>query len=202
MFCGMASVALATGGQASPVSSQERIEAVVSGQWTAGMDDDAGKAAATSSTDLPAADFTGMRHIYPKRERLFTTSLDGTWAFKLVKGLAVPDELKGWNELGYDTREWNDIQVPGNWETQGLKSPQYGNQIDEMSGLYVRNFRWNYRWEGQRLQHGAVGCNRQARQGTQHDCRKGYYPLARLAFRHQRLLGARGNLQKRGIVYG
>ena len=63
MFCGMASVALATGGQASPVSSQERIEAVVSGQWTAGMDDDAGKAAATSSTDLPAADFTGMRHI-------------------------------------------------------------------------------------------------------------------------------------------
>ena len=122
-----------------------------SGQWTAGMDDDAGKAAATSSTDLPAADFTGMRKIYPKRDRLFTTSLDGTWAFKLVNGLAVPDELKGWNEPGYDTRGWDDIQVPGNWETQGLKSPQYGNQIDEMSGFYVRNFRWNYRWEGQRV---------------------------------------------------
>ena len=122
-----------------------------SGQWTPGMDDDAGKAAATSSTDLPAADFTGMRHIYPKRDRLFTTSLDGTWAFKLVNGLATPDELKGWNEPGYDTREWDDIQVPGNWETQGLKSPQYGNQIDEMSGFYVRNFRWNYRWEGQRV---------------------------------------------------
>ena len=122
-----------------------------SGQWTAGMDDDAGKAAATSSTDLPAADFTGMRHIYPKRDRLFTTSLDGTWAFKLVKGLTTPDELKGWSEPGYDTREWDDIQVPGNWETQGLKSPQYGNQIDEMSGFYVRNFRWNYRWEGQRV---------------------------------------------------
>ena len=120
-------------------------------QWTAGMDDDAGKAAATSSADLPAADFTGMRHIYPKRDRLFTTSLDGTWAFKLVKGLDTPGELKGWNEPGYDTREWDDIQVPGNWETQGLKSPQYGNQIDEMSGLYVRNFRWNYRWEGQRV---------------------------------------------------
>ena len=122
-----------------------------SGQWTAGMDDDAGKAAATSSSDLPAADFTGMRHIYPKRDRLFTTSLDGTWAFKIVKGLETPDELKGWNEPGYDTREWDDIQVPGNWETQGLKEPQYGNQIDEMSGFYVRNFRWNYRWEGQRV---------------------------------------------------
>lgn len=121
------------------------------GQWTAGMDDDAGKAAATSSSNLPAADFTDMRHIYPKRDRLFTTSLDGTWAFKLVGGLETPDEMKGWNEPGYDTREWDDIQVPGNWETQGFKSPQYGNQIEEMSGFYVRNFRWNYRWEGQRV---------------------------------------------------
>ena len=131
-------------------TSATAIDAV-SAQWTKGMDDDAGKAAATSRADLPAADFTGMRHIYPKRDRLFTTSLDGTWAFKLVNGLTTPGELKGWNELGYDTREWDDIQVPGNWETQGLKSPQYGNQIDEMSGLYVRNFRWNYRWEGQRV---------------------------------------------------
>ena len=127
------------------------IAGTASAQWTKGMDDDAGKAAATSRADLPAADFTGMRHIYPKRDRLFTTSLDGTWAFKLVNGLTTPGELKGWNEPGYDTREWDDIQVPGNWETQGLKSPQYGNQIDEMSGLYVRNFRWNYRWEGQRV---------------------------------------------------
>ena len=125
--------------------------AAVGGQWTAGMDDDAGKSAATSVTNLPAADYEGARKIYPKRDRLFTTSLDGTWAFKLVKGLDTPAEMKGWNEPGYDTREWDDIAVPGNWETQGLKSPQYGNQIDEMSGFYVRNFRWNYRWEGQRV---------------------------------------------------
>ena len=125
--------------------------AAVGGQWTQGMDDDAGKSAATSVTNLPAADYEGARKIYPKRDRLFTTSLDGTWAFKLVKGLDTPDEMKGWNEPGYDTREWDDIAVPGNWETQGFKSPQYGNQIDEMSGFYVRNFRWNYRWEGQRV---------------------------------------------------
>ena len=125
--------------------------AAAGGQWTAGMDDDAGKAAATSRTDLPAADYEGARKIYPKRDRLFTTSLDGTWAFKLVKGLDTPDEMKGWNEPGYDTREWDDIAVPGNWETQGLKSPQYGNQIDEMSGFYVRRFRWNPSWEGQRV---------------------------------------------------
>ncbi|MBQ3807607.1 MAG: hypothetical protein II840_06585 [Kiritimatiellae bacterium] len=52
--------------------------AAAGGQWTAGMDDDAGKAAATSRTDLPAADYEGARKIYPKRDRLFTTSLDGT----------------------------------------------------------------------------------------------------------------------------
>ncbi len=121
------------------------------GQWTAGMDDDAGKAAATSRADLPAADFALMRHIYPKRDRLETVSLDGTWAFKLVRGLEPPAELKGWNEPGWDVSDWDDIAVPGNWETQGFKSPQYGNQIDEMSGFYVRNFRWNWRWEGQRV---------------------------------------------------
>ena len=120
-------------------------------QWDEGMDDDAGKARATSRTDLPAADYEGARKIYPKRDRLYTTSLDGTWAFKLVPGLDTPDELKGWNEPGYDVSSWDDIAVPGNWETQGFKSPQYGNQIDEMSGFYVRNFRWNYRWEGQRV---------------------------------------------------
>jgi len=115
------------------------------------MDDDAGKAAATSRGDLPGADYEGARKIYPKRDRLFTTSLNGTWAFKLVNGLGTPDELKGWNEPGFDTREWDDIVAPGNWETQGLKSPQYGNQIDEASGFYVRRFRWNPAWEGQRV---------------------------------------------------
>lgn len=121
------------------------------GQWTAGMDDDAGKAAATSVAELPAADYEGARKIYPKRDRLFTTTLDGTWAFKLIEGLVTPDDMAGWNEPGYDTRAWDDISVPGNWETQGFKSPQYGNQIDEMSGFYVRNFRWDWRWEGQRV---------------------------------------------------
>ena len=59
---------------------------------------------------LSAANLAGMRHIYPKRDSLFTTSLDGTWSFKLVNGLDTPDELKGWNEPGYDTREWDDIK--------------------------------------------------------------------------------------------
>ena len=42
------------------------VAAPTAAQWTKGMDDDAGKAAATSRADLPAADLSGMRHIYPK----------------------------------------------------------------------------------------------------------------------------------------
>ncbi|MBQ4439786.1 MAG: hypothetical protein II909_01430 [Kiritimatiellae bacterium] len=120
-------------------------------QWEAGMDDDAGKAAATTVSDLPAADYGTQAQIYPKRDRLCTTSLNGTWRFKLVKGLMTPEELAGWEKPGYDVSGWDPIDVPGNWETQGFKSPQYGNQIDEMAGFYVRDFNWNYRWEGQRV---------------------------------------------------
>lgn len=119
--------------------------------WDKGMDDDAGKAAATSVSDLPAADFSGLWMGYPKRDPFCTTSLDGTWRFKLVSGLATPAELQGWEKPGFDVSGWDPIDVPGNWETQGFKSPQYGNQIDEMAGFYVRDFNWNYRWEGQRV---------------------------------------------------
>ncbi len=120
-------------------------------QREAGMDDNAGKAAATTVSDLPEANYGTQTLIYPKRDRLCTTSLDGTWRFKLVKGLATPEELAGWEKPGYDVSGWDPIDVPGNWETQGFKSPQYGNQIDEMAGFYVRDFNWNYRWEGQRV---------------------------------------------------
>ena len=42
--------------------------AAAGGQWTQGMDDDAGKAAATSRTDLPAADYEGARKIVERME--------------------------------------------------------------------------------------------------------------------------------------
>ena len=152
VFAVAAAVAVQAHVQATAeLQSRTDSPAAKQGQWDAGMDDDAGKAAVTSQGNLPGADYEGARKIYPKRDRLFTTSLDGTWAFKLVNGLGTPDELKGWNEPGYDVSQWDDIAVPGNWETQGLKSPQYGNQIDEMSGFYVRRFRWNPAWEDQRV---------------------------------------------------
>ena len=39
--------------------------AIPKGQWDAGMDDDAGKASATSQGNLPGADYEGARKIYP-----------------------------------------------------------------------------------------------------------------------------------------
>ena len=96
--------------------------------WDKGMDDDAGKAA-TSKTDLftlPGASTEGQAKVYPIRDRLFTKSLNGTWNFAL-------GEKKGF------------IEVPGNWETQGWKNPTYGNQIEELTGVYSREFTLNKR---------------------------------------------------------
>lgn len=69
---------------------------------------------------------------YPVRDRALVTSLDGEWSFEL-------DGKKG------------SIQVPGNWETQGWKVPQYGCVVDDKTGVYRRRFGWNPLWEGRRV---------------------------------------------------
>ncbi|MBR1870449.1 MAG: hypothetical protein IJ802_01315 [Kiritimatiellae bacterium] len=124
---------------------------IAAAQWEEGMEDTAGAVQGAAVAHLPAADFTGMRHIYPVRDKFQTISLDGTWAFKLARSLATPPEIAGWEQPGYDTREWDVIDVPGNWETQGFKRPKYGNQIEEMAGFYVRKFKIPTRWHGKHV---------------------------------------------------
>ncbi|MDX9930639.1 MAG: glycoside hydrolase family 2 TIM barrel-domain containing protein, partial [Bacteroidales bacterium] len=52
-------------------------------------------------------------------------SLDGTWKFNLVKS---PDQRPYWFfRDDYDTRDWDDIAVPSNWETKGYDVPIYVN---------------------------------------------------------------------------
>ena len=67
---------------------------------------------------------------YPVRDRLEVTSLDGTWQF----------QLQG------DSQWWN-IQVPGNWETQGVKTPEYGRRLSPMTGIYRRTFHFREEWQ-------------------------------------------------------
>ena len=52
-------------------------------------------------------------------------SLDGIWKFNLVKS---PDQRPYWFfKNDYDTRDWDDIPVPSNWEMKGYDVPIYVN---------------------------------------------------------------------------
>ena len=53
------------------------------------------------------------------------TLLNGTWKFKWA---CDPDnrDLDFWKD-GYDVTGWDDIKVPGNWQTQGFGTPIYTN---------------------------------------------------------------------------
>jgi beta-galactosidase len=52
-------------------------------------------------------------------------SLDGIWKFNLVKS---PDQRPFWFfKDDFDTRNWDDIEVPSNWEMKGYDVPIYVN---------------------------------------------------------------------------
>lgn len=52
-------------------------------------------------------------------------SLDGTWKFNLVKS---PDQRPYWFfKDDFDIRQWDDIEVPSNWEMKGYDVPIYVN---------------------------------------------------------------------------
>ncbi|MBQ5997561.1 MAG: glycoside hydrolase family 2, partial [Bacteroidales bacterium] len=87
--------------------------------------------ARVASQGLPGGGSEAGIPYYPVRDRLEVTSLDGTWQFKLE-----------------DAREWRSIQVPGNWETQGVKVPEYGRRLSEMTGIYRRTFDYQDDWRG------------------------------------------------------
>jgi len=63
-----------------------------------------------------AADKTGSPNYF---------SLDGTWKFNWVK---TPGERPYWFfKDDYDTRDWDDINVPSNWQMKGYDVPIYVN---------------------------------------------------------------------------
>jgi beta-galactosidase len=52
-------------------------------------------------------------------------SLDGVWKFNLAK---TPEERPFWFfKDDYDTRDWNDTEVPSNWQMKGYDVPVYAN---------------------------------------------------------------------------
>ena len=60
-------------------------------------------------------------------------SLDGQWKFHWSKN---PDERpKGFQNVDYDVSDWDEITVPGNWQTQNFGTPIYIN----INYPFVRN---------------------------------------------------------------
>jgi beta-galactosidase len=78
-------------------------------------------------------------------------SLNGTWKFKLFEGLTVPAEYTDWKNPAFDVGPWDNIAVPGNWETQGFKIPEYGRDLGEYTGLYRTSFKYNPAWKSKNV---------------------------------------------------
>ncbi len=96
-------------------------------------------------------------------------SLDGTWKFKLVNNPALRPMDFYRNE--FDSRTWDTIRVPSNWQTQGYDSyiftdveypippdPPYVPADFNPVGSYIRNFELPEDWSGEAiyLRFGAV----------------------------------------------
>lgn len=112
--------------------------------WSAAAAESGGSV--VSSFSDPAA----TTYFYPVRDRMAVTSLNGTWKFKFIGGLDIPPSLAGWELPGYDAAGWDDIRVPGNWETQGFKRPEY-RWIAECTGLYRTSFKYDKAWRGKHV---------------------------------------------------
>ncbi len=102
----------------------------------------------------------------------FLLSLNGTWKFKLA---THPSQRPFWFfRDNYDTRNWDDIGVPANWEQQGYDYPIYVNVVyphkatppviegnHNPVGCYKRTFEIPEDWKGKEiyLHAGAVSSN-------------------------------------------
>ena len=86
-------------------------------------------------------------------------SLDGTWKFLYSKNNEeCPSDF---HQLGYSTRKWKNIQVPGSWELQGFDAPIYTDTRYPFTpnppfvptdynpvGAYIRDFTIPNDWNG------------------------------------------------------
>lgn len=74
------------------------------------------------------------QQFYPVRNRIEVINLDGTWQLKLD-----------------NTKDWRNVKVPGNWEFQGIKKPEYGRDLSNISGIYRQTFNYHEEWKGKEV---------------------------------------------------
>jgi len=95
------------------------------------------------------------------KESPWRRSLDGRWRFRLVdRPAAAPD---GFELVGHDDTEWDEMEVPGDWAMAGFDAPIYTNVVMPYAGeppsspelnptgLYRTTFGVPVAWKGRRV---------------------------------------------------
>lgn len=99
---------------------------------------------------------TGTRAASP-----WVTVLDGRWQFDLAQ---TPDDApESFHDPSFDAREWDDIDVPVNWQAAGYGNPHYTNVVypfpadpprvptENPTASYRRTFHVGKDWDGRRV---------------------------------------------------
>ena len=136
----------------------------------AGQSHDAWKNPQTNSLNKlpPRAHFTPFQNEAAAQSMTPDTServlcLNGSWAFQLFPTPEAAD--KAMAGAPYQDTDWETIQVPGNWETQGFSYPIYANvrypfspvapplppAHDNPTGLYLKAFSLPGEWKGMNI---------------------------------------------------
>ena len=85
---------------------------------------------------------------YPSYDRFSSTSLNGDWKIKIFPTeQAASSGTASCLSPSFSDAGWQDIHVPGNWENQGLKPPEYGKDLSAYTGLYRKFFSYDPSWE-------------------------------------------------------
>ncbi|HBF35861.1 MAG TPA: hypothetical protein DDW50_00895, partial [Firmicutes bacterium] len=82
---------------------------------------------------------TGIR-----ADSTYLKSLNGIWKFNLVSKPGL--EPANFFQVGYDTSNWNDIKVPGNWQTQGFVPGNLVAQIFDYPMYCNTTYPWTH-WQ-------------------------------------------------------
>lgn len=96
-----------------------------------------------------------------RRASSWITLLNGKWQFDLAP--TPVDTPEGFAEPAFDDSDWDNIEVPLNWQTAGYGRPHYTNIVypfpmdpphvptDNPTGLYRRTFRVDEDWDGRQI---------------------------------------------------
>jgi hypothetical protein len=80
----------------------------------------------------------------------FVRLLNGTWQFSWAPNpTSAPDDFY---DLGFDDSQWDEIEVPGNWQLQGYGQPIYTNvqypfPVDPRLAAAVQKMRDEADWD-------------------------------------------------------